>query len=117
MAKTQAIHCFFDVFMGYGYESLTNIMADTFKGSQLKRGELATFINKSWTACKILAPNGTLIYHRSRTPLPMDGIRYLPALFGGNIIDVNTAMLGKIGKVYENKFKQQLRRIRKVEYA
>lgn len=82
----KVLHLLYDVYMGWGHSTLIQILqANTGKGN-LGRGELAVFMNRKWTACKILGPNNTMLYWRSPNgaSISIDQLKSLPTNFGGS---------------------------------
>ena len=85
MSKVEAIHILYDIYMGWSHRTLFQILHANTGRNDLKRGELAIFMNRSWTACKILAPDGNMLYWRSPngTQITIDQLKALPTSFGG----------------------------------
>jgi hypothetical protein len=63
-------HIFYEVAMGIGHKGALLCLADRGKKS-LGKNEVAVFINKSWTAAKILCSGGMMIYYRPPTGIVM----------------------------------------------
>jgi len=72
----KALHVFYNVFMGCGFLSLSEYLK-----KDLKRNECAVFVNKAKTACKILFPDGLLLYYKPAagilTPSAIADIPYI----------------------------------------
>lgn len=105
VSHSKAVHCFFDVYMGWNHESLMNLLKEKTKKSQLGKGEVAVFLNKSCTACKILVSGGsTYLYHRSRSPIPTEALRHLPSVLGGGSLIFGGNMQEALRKHFDQKF-------------
>lgn len=76
---------FYDVHMGASHASLGLLLEKKTKWPTPKRGECAVFVNKKWTAAKILTGQGSILYWRSPsgTAISMEELRYLPTHLGG----------------------------------
>lgn len=82
----QAMHVIYDIYMGWSHRTLMQILQANTGVNELKRGELAVFMNRSWTACKIMAPGGAMLYWRSPggVSINLDQLKALPTAFGGS---------------------------------
>lgn len=71
---SQVVKTFFDVHMSISFEGMRRLI-----GSPLKHNECACFVNASWTAAKVLYPNGHMHYFRAPTgAITPDMLRQLP---------------------------------------
>lgn len=113
---TTAVHVFYGVFMGWSHASLKEIMRNSAGKDRLEKGEVAVFLNKSWTACKILGPGDVLLYYRSNAPIPIEAIRYLPTVFGGSRLGFGKNLEAHVIKTFESRFGVQTKRL-KLAYA
>lgn len=79
-----AVHCFYDVYMGFSHATLTSMLQDAKEGP-LKRNEIAVFVNESFSAVKMLTSENLLLYYRAVGPglITPEVIRYLPTQVGG----------------------------------
>ncbi len=79
-----AVHCFYDVYMGFSHATLNGLLQDAKEGP-LKRNEIAVFVNESFSAVKLLTSDNVLLYYRAVGPgiITPEVIRYLPTQFGG----------------------------------
>jgi hypothetical protein len=112
-----AIHVFYDVYMGWNHSSLIEVMQQNAKKGQLEKGELAVFVNKGWTACKILCPGNVLLYFRpGRGFITPEAIRILPTFVGGGRLAFTRNLEAHLIKAHEAKFGKQTKRL-KVAYA
>lgn len=82
----RAIHAFFEIHMGASHATLGWYLADKIKRDTPPVGECAIFLNKRWTAAKILSSNGSLLYWRSPTgaPASIEFLKQLPSQGWGN---------------------------------
>lgn len=107
-------HVFYDVYMGWSHKSLAEVMRNTSGVDELSRGECAVFLNKSWTACKILAPGNILLYYRAPfgAAITKDQIRALPAAFGGGRLGFKGSLENNVLKAFEAKHGKQQKRLK-----
>lgn len=110
------VHVFYEVFMGYSHSSLVDMMRENTKKAALERGEVAVFVNKSWTACKILCPGNVLLYYRSSIPMSVETLRYLPTMVGGSKLNFARNLEAHLIKANEAKVGKATKRL-KVAYA
>lgn len=113
---SSVVHVFYDVYMGYSHGSLRAIMQESAKKHELAKNEVAVFLNKSWTACKILVNSDALFYYKSKAPLTVETIRFLPTMFGGSRLSFQGKVESHVIKAFESKLGKQMKRI-KVAYA
>jgi hypothetical protein len=111
----KAIHVFYDIFMGWSSDSLREIMLKNAR-RELRKGEIAVFLNKAWTGVKILAPNGAVIYFRAKSPLTIEQVRFLPTAFGARSFDYAGSLEDHMLQTFEKKFGKHMKRI-KAAYA
>jgi hypothetical protein len=78
----KVMHIFFDTHLGRGHAGLMKLL----KAKKLEAG-FAVFINKKWSALKMLTPSNVLLHYKSpsdaRTIDP-DTIKYLPSCIGSD---------------------------------
>ena len=102
--KTIAIaHVFYDINMSFSHPGLRALLQKKLKKSDPDEGEIFLFINKAHTACKLLAPGNSFIYHRTEeSTLSIEDIKSLPVRFGGHPLrftkELATALLNKFEK-------------------
>lgn len=82
--------------------SRTEILKKRAKISQLDAGETAIFINKKWTALKLLTSEDVLLHLRrpANKPILPESIKYLPACIEGKELNYSVALK----KTLEDKF-------------
>ncbi len=98
------MHLFFDVSMTNSHNGLTRILLKDKKS--IKEGEYAVFINKNWMGMKMLTPNNTILYYKSKsakTPINPQTIKYLPSCVNGGELNYSAALR----VVIENQFKER----------
>lgn len=79
---SKVLHIIYDTSMSLGHQGLQEIM----KKKRLQPG-FAIFINKRWSALKMLTPHNTLLHYKSPTPsrpIEPKTIKYLPHFVGAN---------------------------------
>lgn len=101
----QVVHIFYDVFMGWSHASLREVMHESVGKARLERRELAVFINKGWTACKILAADDVLLYYRDTGTISFETIKELPMSFGGTALVFTKGLETHVTNVLKGKFK------------
>lgn len=113
MSQASVVHAFFDVYMGWSHKSLAEILKKYAGKAELERGEVAVFINKGWTAAKILGPGGVILYYRSPTGAAADveTIRYLPTMLGAPRLAFARNLEAQVIKTFEGKFGKKLKRL------
>ena len=89
---TKVIEVFYDIHMHNGHDGLERILKDD--GTKLDKGQVAVFINTSWTALKMLTPDRVLLHFKQPGPRPIDPntIPYLPTCINGNKLDYSKAL-------------------------
>jgi hypothetical protein len=112
--STGVAHVLYDVYMGWSHKSLSEVMQRTSGIDELGKGECAVFLNKSWTACKILASGNVLLYYRSPygAPITKEQLRALPAAFSGPRLGFKTNLENAVMKAFEQKFGKQQKRLK-----
>lgn len=110
------IHVFSEVYMGLSHGGLTELLKQKTGREELRPGQLAVFVNTGWTACKVLAPGNTLLYHREPSGgfITTEDIRRLPLVFGGKRIVMADAQESRLAKAFEAKFGKVMKRLRAV---
>lgn len=110
------MHVFHEVHLGLSHGGLGEILKQKTGRETLKDGEMAIFMNKKWTGCKILAPGGVLLYCRQMDGsfLSPDEIRRIPTLFGGKLLTFGGANEAKLLKAFEQLFGGRVKRLRAV---
>lgn len=68
---SNVLHVFFDVNMGLGFQGLGAIL-ETKTKKDLGEGECAVFLNKRWSAAKILYPGNVFVYWRNERSSSID---------------------------------------------
>lgn len=86
------------------------------KNKKIEKGEVAVFLNKSWTGAKLLTTGGNLLYWRSpwNTPLTVEQLKSLPtSAFGGTRLsftgNLESRLLGILAKWPTNKLEKKAR--------
>lgn len=94
---------FFNVHMRYGHDGLAKILAKKTK----EKGH-AIFINKKWTALKLLTPDNVLLHLRQPANRPIEprALKYLPSCVGGGAINYDKALEKALNKEFENRGKR-----------
>ncbi len=88
---------------------MAEILGDEFI---LKPGEYAVFINRSWTALKMLTPNREVLLHLRRPghkPINPETIRHLPNCIEGPELNYKKAL----GKVITDRFARDADKFKK----
>jgi hypothetical protein len=98
------IHAFTDISMSNGHDGLAEILRKRAKIAKLTDG-CAVFINRSWTAMKLLVPGDTLLHLRRPKNRPIDPaiIKYLPACIEGAELNYGKALETMLVKDYNVK--------------
>jgi len=107
----QIAHVFYETYMGLGHASLRELMKSKVK-RDIRKGEVAVFLNKAWTGVKVLAPSGAILYFRSDSPLTSDMIRFLPTMFGGSRLSYNGGLESALQRAFEKRFGKQMSKIK-----
>lgn len=92
------INVFYDVYLGFSHQSLTEVMKETIDRTHLEPGEVAVFINKAWSGCKILCPSGVLLYFRGYGPgaVTSDVIKRIPTVVSGPELRMTKSIGGNV---------------------
>lgn len=87
-------HVFYEVHMGIGHRGCQDLLSSQKVEDDLPKNHAAVFLNRHWTAAKILLPGNMLLYWRSPTgsALTPEQLRFLPSrlantrlAFGGKL--------------------------------
>ncbi len=87
-------HVFFETDMRNGHDGLTKRLGKII----LKPGETAIFINRKWTALKLLTPEYVVLHLRPKHGLNPAAIKYLPACIEGKELNYQRALESAIHK-------------------
>lgn len=100
----KVVNILYDVYMGWSHRTLMQLLQANFGVNQIKRGELAVFMNRTWTACKIMAPDNTMLYWRSTngTQITLDQLKSLPSRFGSGRFTMDGKIETGALKRYQN---------------
>lgn len=99
-------HLFFDTHMAFQHHGLGKLLEKE-SGERLPRsGETAIFINKKWTALKMLTHDGTLLYLKREKGINPETIKYLPSCVQGKELDYKWAL----DKAVREQFEKHTRR-------
>ena len=109
-------HVFYDVYLGWSHRSLEALYVEKTGREKIPHGEVAVFLNASWTAVKVLAPGNVLLYYRSRTgaPITKEQLRSIPTILGAPRFGFAGNAEAKLLKAFETRFAQDLNRMRAV---
>lgn len=114
--NTKIVHVFYDVYLGFSYNSLREVMFNSAKKATLAHGEAAVFLNKAWTGCKILYPDGLMLYYRPGTVIAPEQIRSLPGRIGKGRYTFAGSSEASLVRTSEAKFEKLSKKL-KVVYA
>lgn len=64
MSQKSVMHVFYGVHMGLAFRGLGEIMEEALGREELKKDELAVFVNGAMTACKVLAAGNVFAYYK-----------------------------------------------------
>lgn len=93
----KAINVFYNVFMGCGFNGLSEYLPN-----DLKQNECAVFVNAGKTACKILLPHGVLLYYKPAAGLlTPEAIAEIPHIIGGKSFQFNPQVWGSLLKEFK----------------
>lgn len=100
------MHLFFDVWLGYGHKSLNEIMENVTGSTELKKNEVAVFINKAWTGAKMLGANGTMLYWKSpnNRPISVEELKDVPTNLGAQRFVFSGKLEQGTSKGYSDRF-------------
>ena len=102
---SKVAHVFFEISMANGHTGLIEILKKRAKIVKLNEGETAIFINKKWSALKLLTSEDILLHLRrpANKPILPESIKYLPACVQGSELNYSVALK----KTLEDKFKDR----------
>jgi hypothetical protein len=109
---SRIVHAFFDVSMSWSHASLRAALQENTKKSVLGTNEVAVFINRSWTACKILVATDALFYYRSKAPITIEALRYLPTIFGARRYELGATLEKALEKAFEANIGKSMARLK-----
>lgn len=120
--RNRAIHFFGNVPMTNGHDGLAEIAAEhKVKLDDLKPGEFVAFVNKTFTAMKLLCPGGVLIHWRnpSHRVLFKEVVDTLPQFMADADIGFSLDVKQAIAKYYKKHLGKtvRLRRLTAVDGA
>lgn len=79
-------HIFLDVHMSISHQRMKAALADS--KLTLSKGDTAIFINKSWTAAKIMTARRAYIYVREDLPFNVDQLITFPRFVGAKSLNL-----------------------------
>jgi hypothetical protein len=93
------VNVFFGVSMSNGHKGLNERILKA--GKDLDAG-MSVFINKKWTALKVITPDDTILHYKSPSNRPIEPgvIKYLPRTFNGSRLNYNKALEMTLTKEY-----------------
>lgn len=104
MTTVSVAHVFYGIYMGWSYNSLLDVMQKVTGRKTPDKGEIALFVNKGFTAVKLLSRDGALLYSRPQNgKLSVESIRCLPTLFGGQRLAFSRNLEANLIKAFETK--------------
>lgn len=107
------MHVFYDSYMGWSHGSLTEIMKKKTGQQELGRGEVAIFINKAWSAVKVLAPGNIILYYRTNSKaVTIETIKFLPSALGGSRLTFERGLEANMLKAFEKRFGSTMKRLK-----
>lgn len=109
---------FFNVYMGYGFQGLTEIAKDA--KTDLGADSVVCFVNKSTTAFKLMVGGQYITYYRTgglNKKIPIDALRMLPEMFGGHTMDFDLAVKKSLEKQLGWGFKMSGKRVNQMARA
>lgn len=113
MTAVSAVHVFFDVPMGFSHKSLALMLEANTKKSELPKGEVAVYINRSFSAVKVMTGQ-TIAYWRGPGPgtVTPEVIKVLPTAFGAPRLTFAKNLENAILKTFETEFGTVLKRLK-----
>lgn len=101
--RNRVIHFFGDVSMTNGHEGLAEIASGKVAIDDLKPGEFVCFVNKSFSAMKLLTGCGVMIHWKqdSHKALFPEVITTLPHFLSGEDIGFSREVIAAITKYYQ----------------
>lgn len=99
---SKVMHVFFEISMANGHPGLHAILKKSRK--TIEASETALFINKDWTACKLLTAHDTLLHLRRprNRPINPEAIKYLPYCIDGDELNYETALRSTLKEKYDD---------------
>ncbi len=100
--RNRVVHFFGNVSMTNGHEGLAAIAAEKVDVDNLKPGEFVAFINKSFSAMKLLCAHGVLIHWRqpSHKALYTEVVDTLPRFLSGMDVGFSREVTAAISRYY-----------------
>lgn len=97
---SRVMHVFFEVSMSNGHQGLHSILKKSRKA--IEGSETALFINKDWTACKLLTAHDTLLHLKRprNAPINPEALKYLPHCIDGDELNYTAALGAAIKDKY-----------------
>lgn len=97
-------HIFFDASMSNGHKGLTDILFKETKSRLLKEEETAIFINKKFTALKMLTSKHVLLHLKrpDNKPINPETVKYLPHCVNGEELNYSKALDAVIREKFKN---------------
>lgn len=95
------MHIFFDISMSNGHNGLEKILSR----KKVSRDEYVVFINKNWTALKMITPGDVVLHLKCKHRIEPKAIKYLPHCVNGSDLDYPQALEQALLKDYGKKFK------------
>lgn len=95
-------HIFFEIHMHLSHDGLGAVLKKQTGSYAPAKGETAIFINKAWTAVKLMTADGTLLYKRVNRGINPETIRLLPSCVEGTELNYAKALR----TVIERRFKR-----------
>lgn len=88
---------FFNVFMGCGFEGLSEIAKDS--KTDIGADSCVCFVNRPATAFKLMVGGQYLTYYKNNgKKIPLEALRLLPEKFGGSKLEFDAAVRKSIEK-------------------
>lgn len=111
--KNRVMHFFGNVSMTNGHDGLAELAASKVDVDELKPGEFVAFINKSFSAMKLMSANGILVHWRksSHKQLYETVVDTLPRFMQGEDIGYTREVSAAIARYYK-KFLQRKQAVR-----
>lgn len=100
----KVMHVHFETNMANGHNGLSNILKKS--RDSIGKNEFALFINKSWTACKLLTSENVILHLKRPANQPIDPktIPLLPYCISGTKLDYTKALHEVITQEFESQF-------------
>lgn len=94
-------HLFFEVNMSNSHNGLSAILKKQTKVKAPAAGECAIFINRAWTAVKLLTADGTILHQKPKHGVNPKTLPYLPQCVEGKELNYQRALEIVLRKSYE----------------